>query len=124
MKTRMILLAGILTVHPLGCMTMKTPTKKLSAEDFLGLYGQPGTPGDYWEYKGLNHGRYWLFHYGFRQPQQSVVSLLEKGYVAEQEMPNDFPSAPQPRPTGDNGQLKDGVERWMREVDPGSQKKQ
>lgn len=103
---------------------MKLSTRQLEAGVFLRLYSHPGTPGDYWEYKGLNDGRCWIYHYGFRQPQQPVVSLLEKGYVADKEMPDGFPSAPQPNLTrGDEKQLKEGVDRWRTEVDPGSQKR-
>lgn len=104
---------------------MNIPQKHLSAEDFLRLYNNPGKPGDYWKFKGLKDGRYWLYHYGFEpDPQLSVVSLIEKGFVPMREMPEGFPSAPQPKPKpADSTDAKAGLENWLKEIEARSQKK-
>jgi len=120
-KMRLVCLLGAFLV---GCTTMRIPSKHLSSEDFLRLYNHPGTPGDYWEYKGLKKGRHWLYHYGFKQPQQSVVSVIEKCFVAADELPKGFPSTQQPKPTpADSNSVKEGLERWLKEIDARSQKK-
>jgi hypothetical protein len=109
-------LACLVGVFLFGCTTMSIPQKHLSSEDFLRLYNNPGTPGDYWEYKGLKDGRHWLYHYGFKQPQQSMVSVMEKGFVDAGEMPAGFPSAIQPKPKHtDSTDVKAGLENWMKE---------
>ncbi len=117
-------LACLVGVFLVGCTTMSVTKKHLSSEDFLRLYSNPGTPGDYWEYKGLKDGRHWLYHYGFKQPQQSVVSVMEKGFVDAGEIPAGFPSAPQPKPKpADSTDVKAGLENWMKEMEARSQKK-
>ena len=92
-------LACLVAVFLFGCTITSIPQKHLSSEDFVRLYNNPGTLGDYWEYKGLKNSRHWLYHYGFRQPQHSVTSVMEKGFVDAGEMPTGFPSAPtKPKP--------------------------
>jgi hypothetical protein len=116
-------LACLIGAFLVGCTTMSVPKKQLSSEDFLRLYDNPGTPGDYWEYEGLKDGRYWLYHYGFKQPQQSVVSVMEKGFVDAVEMPAGFPSAPQPKPRpADSTDVNEVLEKWRKEIDARSQK--
>lgn len=120
-KNSLAYLVGVILV---GCTTMSVPQKHLSSEDFFRLYNNPGTPGDYWEYKGVKNGRHWLYHYGFKQPQQSVVSVMEKGFVDTGEMPTAFPSAPQPKPgAGESTDMKASLENWMKEMESRSQKK-
>ena len=110
-------LACLLGVFFLGCASMTTPQKSLSVGDFIRLYNNPGTPGDYWEYKGVKDGRYWLYHYGFKQPQLSVVGLIEKGFVAVNEMPANFPSTPQPKlKSADSIAIKAGLDGWLKET--------
>lgn len=117
-------LACLVGVFLFGCASMSIPQKHLSSEDFLRLYNNPGTPGDPWEYKGLKNGRHWLYRYGFKQPQQSVVSVVEKGFVDAREVPTDFPSAPQPKPKpGESTDVKAGLQNWMKKMESRPQKK-
>lgn len=114
----------ILSAFLVGCTTMRIPNKQLSSEEFVRLYNNPGTPGDYWEYIGLKDGRHWLYHYGFRQPQQSIVSVIEKGFVSTKEMPEGFPFEPQLKPKPiDSGAVKAGLENWVQEIDARAQEK-
>lgn len=116
-------LACLVAVFLFGCTITSIPQKHLSSEDFVRLYNNPGTLGDYWEYKGLKNSRHWLYHYGFRQPQHSVTSVMEKGFVDAGEMPTGFPSAPQPKPKpGESTDVKAGLEHWMKEMESRSQK--
>lgn len=113
-------LVCLLALFFLGCANMGVSQKHLSAEDFLWHYDNPGTPGDYWEYKGLNKGRFWIYHYGFKQPQLSVISVLEKGFVMADEMPKGFPTSPQPKlKSADTNAIKTGLEGWLKETNAG-----
>jgi hypothetical protein len=115
---KMILLL-VLSTTLVGCMTVKVPSAHLSVEEFCRLYDNPGTMGDYWEYKGLKEGRHWLYRYGFKQPQQSIVTLMEKGFVLVDELPAGFPSAPQPKPSSaDLDSVKAGLHLWLKETSP------
>lgn len=94
-----------------GCASLAVPSRRLDQAEFLRLYAGARSAGDYWDYRGVSAGRHWLFHYGFKSPQQSVATLIERGFIPEAEMPVGFPSVAQPAwPSGGADRLKKRVE--------------
>ena len=94
MNPKLKLVASLIGAFLVGCMTIKVATIRLNAEEFLEHYCNPGTVGDYWEYRGKSSGNHWIYHY--KMERQSVPIVVEKAYIPENLMPAAFPEFPQP----------------------------
>ena len=98
-----------------GCVSLGVPTRRLSQDDFIRFYADARGGGDYWDYRGVAGGNHWLYHYGFKTPQQSVVSLIERGFIPAAELPSGFPSGPQPLLSpGSQERLQEGVRDFLK----------